>query len=643
MKKNKFEKVLTIRSLIIGSILSLFISVSGPYANSFIKGSELMLTTLPLIATVLLFFLILFVNTSLNKLKKELSQGELLIIFIMMFVACAIPTMGFTQQLLPILAGGKYYATENNQWEKLILSHIPDWLAINDPEAALYFFEGLPKGKTIPWSVWRLPLIAWISFILALYAVMYSMMVIIRKQWMEKEKIMYPLMQLPLEMTGKPQKGSLINEFFKNPLLWLGFAVPFLISSINGLHEYIHIIPKINLITFLPIFRKTISLRFCVSFPVIGISYFLTTGLSLSLWLFAILGIFQTGIFRMLGYSIGPRDAYCSSSPSVSHQGFGAILVLSIFIIWMARSHLKDVFRKAFKGDKNIDDSNEVLSYRTSVFIIIFGLIYIMSWLIKSGLPFFATGILLFSAFAIFIVLTKVIIQGGVMVVKSPLTPQVFTIATVGSNSLGLSGLASLAYSFVWCADLKVFLMPYIAHSFKLIETIKMNKKLITFVIFLAVLISMAGSICTVMKLSYKYGGINLNQWYYRGCSTVPFTYIADKIKHPTGFSPQRWMFTGIGAVVMAGLIFMRNNFLWWPIHPLGFPVGNTLPIYTVWFSIFIAWLIKTFVLKYGGRKIYSRTKYFFLGLVLGQFVVAGLWLIIDLFTGMQGNVLYSF
>lgn len=59
-----------------------------------------------------------------------------------------------------------------------------------------------------------------------------------------------------------------------------------------------------------------------------------------------------------------------------------------------------------------------------------------------------------------------------------------------------------------------------------------------------------------------------------------------------------------------------------------------------VWFSIFLAWLVKTIVLKYGGSAAYRRTRPFFLGLILGQVVVAGMWLVIDYFTGMTGNVL---
>ena len=41
-------------------------------------------------------------------------------------------------------------------------------------------------------------------------------MVILRKQWIERERLIFPLAQLPLEMTKK--------SFFKNKLMWLGFA-----------------------------------------------------------------------------------------------------------------------------------------------------------------------------------------------------------------------------------------------------------------------------------------------------------------------------------------------------------------------------------------------------------------------------------
>jgi hypothetical protein len=60
-----------------------------------------------------------------------------------------------------------------------------------------------------------------------------------------------------------------------------------------------------------------------------------------------------------------------------------------------------------------------------------------------------------------------------------------------------------------------------------------------------------------------------------------------------------------------------------------------------LWFSIFLAWLFKLLAMKYGGPSFFRRTRPFFLGLILGQFTIAGLWLLIDLFTGMTDNVVF--
>ncbi len=60
-----------------------------------------------------------------------------------------------------------------------------------------------------------------------------------------------------------------------------------------------------------------------------------------------------------------------------------------------------------------------------------------------------------------------------------------------------------------------------------------------------------------------------------------------------------------------------------------------------VWFSIFLAWMIKAVALKYGGPKLYNTIRPFFLGMILGQFVIAGIWLIIDYFTGMTDNSVF--
>ena len=43
-------------------------------------------------------------------------------------------------------------------------------------------------------------------------------------------------------------------------------------------------------------------------------------------------------------------------------------------------------------------------------------------------------------------------------------------------------------------------------------------------------------------------------------------------------------------------------------------------------------------ILKYGGSRLYAHMRPMFLGLILGELVVGGLWVIIDSQTGMQNN-----
>ena len=62
-----------------------------------------------------------------------------------------------------------------------------------------------------------------------------------------------------------------------------------------------------------------------------------------------------------------------------------------------------------------------------------------------------------------------------------------------------------------------------------------------------------------------------------------------------------------------------------------------------MFFSVFLAWMTKALILKFAGLGLFNRLKPFFLGLILGEAVVAGTWIFIDYFTGTEGNALSVF
>ena len=66
-------------------------------------------------------------------------------------------------------------------------------------------------------------------------------------------------------------------------------------------------------------------------------------------------------------------------------------------------------------------------------------------------------------------------------------------------------------------------------------------------------------------------------------------------------------------------------------------PISVVLWTQYLWFSIFLAGLAKSIVLKYGGARYYLKLRPLFLGLVLGQYVGAAVWGLVHGLTGVTG------
>jgi len=106
---------------------------------------------------------------------------------------------------------------------------------------------------------------------------------------------------------------------------------------------------------------------------------------------------------------------------------------------------------------------------------------------------------------------------------------------------------------------------------------------------------------------------------------------------------PMAFVTMGAGALSLGALTFLHHQFLWWPLHPIGYLMGASWPMINFWFPVFVGWLCKTAILHYGGPRIYRRLLPGFLGLVLAEFTAAGLWVVVDCFTGVRGHEVFSF
>ncbi|MDA0839339.1 MAG: hypothetical protein O2857_16340 [Planctomycetota bacterium] len=631
-----------LRGIAIGALLAFLLNVFDVYATLIVMGSYMTLNfSTP--AALFFFFFVILISGVVAAIRKPLAlnKAELVTIYIMLMVACCVPSMGFIPVMLPQLVGPTYYATFENQWANLYNKHVPHWIAPADEETARYFFERLPPGVPFPWWAWVLPLTYWYGFFMVLSLAMTCAMILLRKQWVERERLAYPLVQVPLDLIRHEESGFIGRSFFSNRLMWLGFAFSFILLSVNGIHFYFPEFPKITKATSISFFEGSIKISFWFSPSWIGFFYFVGLDISASIWFFYLLSLVQQGVFTSLALRSTERLDLFASEAYTAHQGMGSMIVFVLITLWLARSHLADVFRKAFPGDSSVDDSDEVLSYRQAVIGLIAGMGLLGLALRAAGLPFLGVAMLLFSAFVIFISLTGVVAKGGIPAMRPPLMSSSFVISGAGTGVLGPQGLTALGLTYGWHSEIRSFVMASVANGLKMCEIIEGSKRRLFGAIMLAVLASLIGSTLMLFHLAYTHGGANLNPLFFgRKVGYGPIDMVRRMMEAPTGPRLDAYLFMAIGGTVMGLLVWARNCFPWWPFSPLGYMISANWKTGHIFISALAAWFIKLLVLKYGGASVYRKSRMLFMGLILGEVVGAGVWLCIDFITGHTGSFL---
>ena len=92
-----------------------------------------------------------------------------------------------------------------------------------------------------------------------------------------------------------------------------------------------------------------------------------------------------------------------------------------------------------------------------------------------------------------------------------------------------------------------------------------------------------------------------------------------------------------IFAVIIVGMAVSQHMNV---LHPLGYAVAVSYPMFVFWLSAFIAWACKTLVTRFGGTDAARRLNAFFLGLVFGEVAMMLVWLIVDAWQGRTSHQL---
>ncbi|MDP6117132.1 MAG: hypothetical protein QGG53_35160 [Planctomycetota bacterium] len=629
-------RAVSMRAVLIGLGITVGVGLMESHINAFAShhpiglGTAFIHSNMPMGAVFPVFLVLLVFNLGFGRFRPSLrlSAGELGVIFAIALAATAAPLF-YTIFIIGMFTGPHYFGRTDQDVADTVMKHVPSWIAPSDANhAILWYFEGVPEGQKIPWQDWVVPVLAWAVLGLAVVFTCYCLVAMMRRQWVDRERLAFPLVQLPQQLIAATEPDDDGNPLLRKSTFWLGFLLSFSITAINTLHGLdpttfpgIALGRSIHLGRGLP----AVHVFGRMSFVGMGFAYLTPVNISLSIWLFFWVIWAERAFLRSWGYSVGSYEFYQWTEPNTSWQCFGALMAFTTAGLWLARRHLRDVLRKALWLDPSIDDSREFLSYRMALFGSLGGIAVISGWLALSGMEWKAVVIVVPAIFLCFLAVAKIVAQTGLIQFTLPGVPQRLVFFGIGSDQVTPQTMTALGFSYGWFGDVQSTFISAATHGVRLTNSIRTRKRWIGFWLLMAFALGCLAAGSHTILIGYRIGALNFDDWPTRGNFLWPFREVVHLMKHPTGPEWTRLSYFLMGSVVMVVLMVLMHFIHWWPVHPVGFAVGSTFPVAYLWFPFFMAWLVKVTVLRLWGAVGYRALIPVAIGLILGQHVGWGL------------------
>jgi hypothetical protein len=145
------------------------------------------------------------------------------------------------------------------------------------------------------------------------------------------------------------------------------------------------------------------------------------------------------------------------------------------------------------------------------------------------------------------------------------------------------------------------------------------------------------------MQMGYNEGGLQLQRWWIDNGATQPARHTIGIEQGITTNYFANWSWFGLGALMTCGMMIARSRFSWFPLHPIGLLICIPFAMFSMWFSIFLGWMCKVLIMRFGGQDSYRKAMPMFLGLALGHIAMVILWVAIDAWQGRTGHAILPF
>ncbi len=635
------------RGLILGTVLLPFVVLWVLYAEH-IGGHGPVFSTISLFPNlVFILFVLAAANGVLRRLRPRvaLSQGELIIVYTMLAIGTAVAGLDNMQLLFVAMTHGFWFANPENQYDQL-LANGPRWLVVADKQVLYGYYNGSSSlYQRAVLEAWLTPVLWWTGFIVVLVSVMICVSVLVRAQWADRERLTFPIAQLPMAIS---EPGS---SLWQSRPLWVGFGVASAVDIVNGLAFVCPALPhvpvgptwggwgSIDLMRYIPDMPWAgIGWLPVTFYPfVIGVCFLMPLDVLFSSVVFFFWWKAMFVIAAALGVSQGWSNGMSKGIfPWDMEQVFGGYIAMAVGPLLIARRYLREVWVRAFRG-ASPNDRYEGLSYRAALIGVVAGMALLVVFAVHGGQAL-GLAVLFFVLYGLLsLAVARIRADLGYPV-------QDFHLAGPGQTISYVAGSASLRqqdlvmFSMLWW-----FNSCYRAHPIGVtVDGVEMAHRSrsrargIVIAMGLATVIAVVSVFWGWLHYAYRLGlasGFGGGDWRHEEMMET----LREWIQNPSHPNPGALVGIGIGFALTLLLALARSAFPGWPLHPAAYVLAAGWSIHMLWLPMLIAWVTKALVLRYGGLHVYRRDFLpFFYGLILGEAVIGCLWSLLGLILGVQ-------
>lgn len=634
------ERALTLRSLLLAMLFGALgcwwvMQTSVIHYSAHVGGS---VPPIPAIATLLLLALV-------NPLFRRwgLNRSETLFIYTFVAIAVIVPDPNSLLIYLFAFITAPHYFNKPEMGFGSAAEALPAWFAPKDHALMRRFYdaEGAPA---VDWGAWALPLLGWAAFLLALWITTYAALSLFRERWLHHDRLRFPIVDLVTDLSAP--KGQ-TPPFLLDRVMWLGFGLAALHNLLNIGAAFDPKIPSAGRFVDLgaaltqPPWNALSPIWVSLRPEIFGIGYLISLDVLFTAWLSYLLLRLSNVARTAMGHEV------VSTPYDYQEMAAGAYVGIFAALVWLARKPLWNAVvgvRCWVLGATPPDPPSErggsarrLPPDSAALLAALAGFAYMVWWLWRAGMGWWVAVLYLGLIVSFALVYSRIRAETGapLMFLFPFWQQQKMLLHFLGGTTLAQSGPATLpilaALGFLARGSFPQY-AAFQLEAMEMGERVRARSRHMAAGVFLALLFGLAVGYYLVLTNAYRLGFNQLDGGGGGGGYRVflarqQFSEIA-QWQSGRQASPDLSLIlqTLLGLGIAVGINLLRTSWLGSPLHPLGFAMSASYGFH-LWAPFLAVWLCKLFILKAGGMRLYRRLIPFFLGIVLGHYMVSGiLW-----------------